>query len=115
MARAWTLLTQGRAFRSFFCIPRPSIGEYWRPLTKELAGIRAMVPDLRGHGLSELGSAIPAGAFTSVPDAPVLTMAQLASDVLALLDHLRLPRAVFAGSSIGGYVLLELWRRHPSA
>ena len=40
-------------------------------------------------------------------------MAQLASDVLALLDHLRLRTAVFAGCSIGGYVLLELWRRAP--
>jgi pimeloyl-ACP methyl ester carboxylesterase len=40
-------------------------------------------------------------------------MAQLATDVLALLDHLNLSRAVFAGCSIGGYVLLELWRRAP--
>jgi pimeloyl-ACP methyl ester carboxylesterase len=40
-------------------------------------------------------------------------MAQLASDVLALLDHLELQEAVFAGCSIGGYVLLELWRRAP--
>jgi pimeloyl-ACP methyl ester carboxylesterase len=38
-------------------------------------------------------------------------MAQLASDVLALLDHLQLPQAVFAGCSIGGYVMLELWRQ----
>jgi pimeloyl-ACP methyl ester carboxylesterase len=40
-------------------------------------------------------------------------MAQLATDILALLDHLKLPEAVFAGCSIGGYVLLELWRRAP--
>ena len=53
------------------------------------------------------------GGFSLVPDAPVLTMAQLASDVLALLDHLELKEAVFAGCSIGGYVLLELWRRAP--
>jgi pimeloyl-ACP methyl ester carboxylesterase len=30
-----------------------------------------------------------------------------------LLDHLRLRTAVFAGCSIGGYVLLELWRKAP--
>ena len=53
------------------------------------------------------------GGFARVPDAPVLTMAQLATDILALLDHLELPKAVFAGCSIGGYVLLELWRRAP--
>jgi pimeloyl-ACP methyl ester carboxylesterase len=40
-------------------------------------------------------------------------MRQLASDVLALLDYLELPEATFAGCSIGGYVLLELWRRAP--
>jgi pimeloyl-ACP methyl ester carboxylesterase len=40
-------------------------------------------------------------------------MAQLATDVLALLDHLAVPDAVFAGCSIGGYVLMELWRRAP--
>ncbi len=96
-----------------FLHPTPLDREYWRPLTKELAGIRAIVPDLRGHGVSELGSALPVGGFARVPDAPVLTMAQLASDALALLDHLRLRTAVFAGCSIGGYVLLELWRRAP--
>ncbi len=96
-----------------FLHPTPLDRDYWRPLTKELAGIRSVVPDLRGHGVSELGSALPVGGFDLVPDAPVLTMEQLASDVLALLDQLALRRAVFAGCSIGGYVLLELWRRAP--
>jgi pimeloyl-ACP methyl ester carboxylesterase len=40
-------------------------------------------------------------------------MARLAADVLALLDQLEVPEAVFAGCSIGGYVLLELWRQAP--
>ena len=70
-----------------FLHPTPLDREYWRPLTRELAGIRAIVPDLRGHGASELGTALPVGALLRVPDAPVLTMAQLAAD-LALLDHL---------------------------
>jgi 3-oxoadipate enol-lactonase len=93
--------------------PTPLDREYWRLLTRELAGIRAIVPDLRGHGRSELGSGLPAGAFTRVPGAPVLTMGQLAMDSLALLDHLKISKAVFGGCSIGGYVLLELWRRAP--
>jgi 3-oxoadipate enol-lactonase len=96
-----------------FLHPTPLDGDYWRPLIEDLGGIRAIVPDLRGHGQSELGANLPVGGFARVPDAPVLTMAQLAADVLALLDRLKLPESVFAGCSIGGYVLLELWRRAP--
>ncbi len=95
-----------------FLHPTPLDGEYWRPLTEELAGVRAIVPDLRGHGGSELG-VLPAGGFAAVPDVPVLTMARLGADILALLDHLHLPEAVFCGCSIGGHVLLELWRQAP--
>jgi pimeloyl-ACP methyl ester carboxylesterase len=100
----------GTGLPVIFLHPTPLDREYWRPLTRELAGIRAIVPDLRGHGHSELGSALPVGGFSRVPDAAVLTMTQHASDVLALLDHLGIQRAVFAGCSIGGYILLELWR-----
>jgi pimeloyl-ACP methyl ester carboxylesterase len=96
-----------------FLHPTPLDQEYWRPMLDDLGGIRAIVPDLRGHGRSELGKNLPVGGFARVPDAPVLTMQQLAGDVVALLDHLGIPDAVFAGCSIGGYVLLELWRRIP--
>ncbi len=96
-----------------FLHPTPVDREYWRPLGEELGGVRAIVPDLRGHGVSELGRNLPVGGFERVPDAPVLTMAQLATDILALLDHLKISEAVFVGCSIGGYVLLELWRRAP--
>jgi 3-oxoadipate enol-lactonase len=96
-----------------FLHPTPLDRDYWRPLNEELAGVRAIVADLRGHGLSELGTDLPVGVFSRVPDAPVLTMAQLAKDILALLDHLELREAIFAGCSIGGYVVMELWRRAP--
>lgn len=96
-----------------FLHPTPLDQFYWHPLIENLGGVRAIVPDLRGHGLSALGRDLPMGGFVPVPDAPVLTMAQLATDILALLDHLQIPEAVFAGCSIGGYVLLELWRRAP--
>jgi pimeloyl-ACP methyl ester carboxylesterase len=107
-----TYRESGAGLPVVFLHPTPLDREFWRPLVDDLAGVRAIVPDLRGHGGSELGT-LPVGAFAAVPDAPVLTMAQLASDVLALLDHLELETALFAGCSIGGYVLLELWRRAP--
>ena len=101
-----------------FLHPTPLDRDFWRPLNLdlnlEMAGIRAIVPDLRGHGASELGSSLPIGAFSLVPDALVLTVEQLAADVLALLDHLALPDAIFVGCSIGGYVMLELWRQAPT-
>ena len=93
-----------------FLHPTPLDGEFWRPLTENLGGIQAIIPDLRGHGGSQLGR-LPAGGFELVPDAPVLTIARLARDVLALLDRLEIEAAVFVGCSIGGYVQLELWRQ----
>jgi 3-oxoadipate enol-lactonase len=103
----------GKGQAVVFLHPTPVDREYWRPLGEELAGERAIVPDLRGHGVSELGRNLPVGGFERVPDASVLTMAQLATDILALLDHLKISKAAFVGCSIGGYVLLELWRRAP--
>lgn len=103
----------GKGLPVVFLHPTPLDGGYWRPLIEDLGGVRAIVPDFRGHGRSELGGNLPVGDFARVPDAPVLTMGQLAADVLALLDHLALPEATFVGCSIGGYVLLEMWRRVP--
>lgn len=96
-----------------FLHPTPLDHDYWRPLCAELTGIRAIVPDLRGHGASELGAGLPVGGFDLVPDEPVLAIQQLGTDVLRLMDYLEIREAVFAGCSIGGYVLLELWRRAP--
>jgi 3-oxoadipate enol-lactonase len=96
-----------------FLHPTPLDHDYWRPVIERLPGIRAIAPDLRGHGASELGENLPQGSFALVPDAPVLTMAQYAADIVALLDHLKLDRAAFAGCSVGGYILLELWRQIP--
>lgn len=93
--------------------PTPLDHAYWLPMVSRLEGVRAILPDFRGHGASELGADLPVGGFARVPDAAVLTMEQLAADVLALLDRLSVDAAVFAGCSIGGYVLLELWRQAP--
>jgi len=99
-----------------FLHPTPFDHRYWMPTIDRLDGMRMIAPDLRGHGESELvatGRILPAGEFLPVPDAPALTIGQLAQDTLNLLDVLETDQAVFVGCSIGGYILLELWRRAP--
>lgn len=97
-----------------FLHPTPLDHFYWLPMIAQLGELRAIVPDFRGHGASQLGTNLPVSGFARVPNAPVLSMGQLAADVLALMDHLALPEAVFVGCSIGGYVMLELWRKAPT-
>jgi len=103
----------GAGLPVIFLHPTPLDHDYWRPMIADLGEVRAIVPDFRGHGGSELGTDLLAGGFIQVPDASVLSVGQLAADVLALMDHLALSEAVFTGCSIGGYVMLELWRRAP--
>jgi len=96
-----------------FLHPTPLDHTYWLPSLKGIGEFRSILPDFRAHGASELGEDLPVGGFTRVSDAPVLSIGQLASDVLALVDELEIEEAVFAGCSIGGYVMLDLWRRAP--
>ncbi len=60
--------------------------------------LRCIVPDLRGFGEST-GVAHDIDTF--------------ADDIAALLDHLELEDAVVCGLSMGGYIALAMWRRHP--
>jgi 3-oxoadipate enol-lactonase len=60
---------------------------------------RFILPDLRGFGESD-------------PGAPY-SLADLADDVAALLDDLKIDRAVVGGVSMGGYVALAFAARHP--
>lgn len=61
--------------------------------------VRCIVPDLRGFGESASH-----GPFT---------MDQYADDVIELLNWLEIDRAVIGGLSMGGYIAMALWRRHP--
>ncbi len=83
--------------------PTPLHHAFWLPVAQRLPGYWRVLPDLRGHGRSPLGAA----------GATALTIEQLAVDTLALLDTLHIERAIFAGCSIGGYTLYELWRIAP--
>jgi 3-oxoadipate enol-lactonase len=79
--------------------PTPCDHRFWKGVTGILTSrYRVAVPDLRGHGKSESG------------EGPI-TVERLGADLLRLLDELQIQRALFAGCSIGGYTLYEIWRR----
>lgn len=103
----------GAGMAVVFLHPTPLDHGFWEPVIAELSGVRAIAPDFRGHGASELGEGLPVGGFALSPEAPVLSVGRLAEDVLTLVNDLDVREAVFVGCSIGGYVLLELWRRAP--
>jgi 3-oxoadipate enol-lactonase len=79
--------------------PFPVHHEFWLPAAQALAGQYTLIlPDLRGHGDSQLGEGLA-------------SMGKHATDLARILDHAEVGRAAFAGVSIGGYVLFEFWRR----
>ncbi|HYG80847.1 MAG TPA: alpha/beta fold hydrolase [Pyrinomonadaceae bacterium] len=74
----------------------------WREQAQALSGTcRVVAPDLRGMGETPLGGAN-------------LTMGEMAEDVAALLDELKVERVVLGGLSMGGYVAFEFYRRFPA-
>ncbi|MGA2979835.1 MAG: alpha/beta fold hydrolase [Terriglobales bacterium] len=79
--------------------PFPCHHEFWYPVATALdSRYRLILPDLRGHGDSDIG------------EGPAL-MPKHASDVARVLDAAGIGKAAFIGCSIGGYVLFEFWRR----
>ncbi|WP_027013853.1 alpha/beta fold hydrolase [Comamonas composti] len=64
---------------------------------------RCITWDERGHGKTATGHCAPFSYYDS------------ADDVVALLAHLGVQRAVFAGMSQGGYLSLRAALRHPQA
>uniref|UniRef100_E6VND8 Alpha/beta hydrolase fold protein n=1 Tax=Rhodopseudomonas palustris (strain DX-1) TaxID=652103 RepID=E6VND8_RHOPX len=66
------------------------------------AGRRVIAIDNRGHGES-----------TKLYDPADYTLAAMAGDALALLDHLELPRTDVMGYSMGGRITATLAREHP--
>lgn len=61
--------------------------------------VRCIAPDLRGFGESST-------------DGP-FSMDQYADDLAQLLGYLDISKAVVCGLSMGGYVAMAMWRRHP--
>lgn len=77
-------------------------GRAWGPQASALVqqGYRVIIPDLLGHGASG-------------PVARVFTAREQAVAIIALLQHLELESASFAGLSLGGMVALEIATQHP--
>lgn len=67
-------------------------------------GRRVIVPDIRGRGRSGRSA-----------DPRRYHPATYARDIAALLDHLRLPRAIFIGTSMGGLIMMALAARRSRA
>jgi 3-oxoadipate enol-lactonase len=79
--------------------PFPCDHEFWHPVAAALESrYRLILPDLRGHGDSEIG------------EGPAL-MQKYSSDIARVLDAAGVGKAAFVGCSIGGYILFEFWRR----
>jgi len=79
--------------------PFPVHHEFWKSIAGKLATrYQVILLDLRAHGRSEVGKG-------------TATMGKHAVDLMRLLEKMQIPKAVFVGVSLGGYVLFEFWRR----
>src|SRR6266571_7675961 len=65
-----------------------------------IAGMRHIRVELPGFG----ASAAPSRAFA---------MADYSQEILAVLDHLHVEKAIVAGVSMGGYILMQMLRDAP--
>lgn len=89
--RPWLVLIQGMGFD----------GPGWEPVLRKLRSrFRLVLVDNRGSGRSDL----PAGSFS---------VAEMASDVVAVLDSAGIRSAHVLGASLGGMVAQELAVDHP--
>lgn len=75
----------------------------WAPQAAALveAGHRVVTPDLRGYG----DSGVEEGS---------VHLRDFADDLVGLLDHLGIDRAVIGGVSMGGQIAMEMQRSHPA-
>jgi pimeloyl-ACP methyl ester carboxylesterase len=85
------------------CHGWPEIAFSWRHQIKALAeaGIRVIAPDQRGYGATDRPEPVEA-----------YDLAHLTADLVGLLDHLKIDRAVFVGHDWGGFVVWQMALRH---
>lgn len=75
--------------------------DVWEDFAKLLSKeYRVVTMDLPGHGISQVMG-------------PIHTMDFLADTVAGVLDELEIEKATIVGHSMGGYVALQMLRKHP--
>jgi pimeloyl-ACP methyl ester carboxylesterase len=86
------------------CHGFPELAFSWRHQLKALgeAGRWVVAPDQRGYGLTDRPGPVEA-----------YDMEQLTADLVGLLDHLKVEKAIFAGHDWGGIVVWQMPVRHP--
>jgi pimeloyl-ACP methyl ester carboxylesterase len=65
------------------------------------AGYRLILPDLRGYGDSDISF-------------PKVMLDEMVLDIIHLLDELGINKAIFCGLSMGGQIVLDLYRLFPA-
>ena len=87
------------------CHGWPEIAFSWRHQIKALseAGIRVIAPDQRGYGATDRPEPVEA-----------YDMEHLTGDLVGLLDHLKVDKAIFVGHDWGGFIVWQMPLRHAS-
>ena len=86
------------------CHGWPELAFSWRHQIKALAeaGIRVIAPDQRGYGATDRPEAVED-----------YDLEHLTGDLVGLLDHLKIDKAIFVGHDWGGFVVWQMPLRHP--
>src|SRR6266498_5036953 len=90
----------------------------WREQVDFLSttGNRVVAPDLRGFGESVAQTSACESSETNhrLKSVPLTTMADMARDVAALMDELKIDQAAICGLSMGGYIAFEFVHLFPT-
>src|SRR5256885_10243745 len=85
------------------CHGWPEIAFSWRYQIKALseAGLRVIAPDQRGYGATDRPEPVES-----------YDIEHLTGDLVGLLDHLKIEKAIFVGHDWGGFVVWQMPLRH---
>ncbi len=95
---------EGEGVPLVFCHGFPELAFSWRHQIKAMseAGRWVIAPDQRGYGLTEAPAEVESYALEN-----------LCADLVALLDHKGIKKAIFVGHDWGGFVVWYMAIRHP--
>jgi pimeloyl-ACP methyl ester carboxylesterase len=95
---------EGEGVPLVFCHGWPELAFSWRHQIKALsdAGRWVIAPDQRGYGLTDAPAEVESYALEN-----------LCADLVALLDHKGIKKAIFVGHDWGGFVVWYMGIRHP--